>query len=59
VFSPDGKMAYMLGAVETTAPGSNGTLQSTHGRGVTIWRRDSEGVWRCVMDITNDAPPAA
>jgi ketosteroid isomerase-like protein len=59
VLSPDGKMAYMLGAVETTAPGSNGTLQSTHGRGVTIWRRDSDGVWRCVIDITNDAPPAA
>jgi ketosteroid isomerase-like protein len=59
VFSPDGKMAYMLGAVETTAPGPNGTLQSTHGRGVTIWRRDSDGVWRCVVDITNDAPPAA
>jgi ketosteroid isomerase-like protein len=58
VFSPDGKMAYMLGAVETTAPGSNGTLQSTHGRGVTIWRSDSDGVWRCVVDITNDAPPS-
>jgi ketosteroid isomerase-like protein len=58
VFSPDGKMAYMLGAVETTAPGANGTLESTHGRGLTIWRRDSDGVWRCVVDITNDAPAA-
>jgi ketosteroid isomerase-like protein len=57
VLSPDGKMAYMLGNVETTAPGANGTLQSTHGRGVTVWRRDTDGVWRCVVDITNDAPP--
>lgn len=58
VLSPDGKMAYLLGNVETTAPGANGTLQSTHGRGVTVWRRDTDGVWRCVVDITNDAPPA-
>ncbi len=58
VLSPDGKMAYMLGNVETSAPGANGTLQSTHGRGVTVWRRDADGVWRCVVDITNDAPPA-
>lgn len=58
VLSPDAKMAYMLGNVETTAPGANGTLRSTHGRGVTVWRRDGDGVWRCVVDITNDAPPA-
>jgi ketosteroid isomerase-like protein len=57
VLSPDGKMAYMLGKVETTAPGANGTLQATHGRGVTVWRRDTDGIWRCVVDITNDAPP--
>jgi ketosteroid isomerase-like protein len=58
VLSPDGKMAYMLGNVETTAPGANGTLQSTHGRAVTVWRRDADGVWHCVVDITNDAPPS-
>ena len=58
VFSRDGKMAYVLSKVETTAPGANGTLQSTHGRGVTVWRRDADGVWRCVVDITNDAPPS-
>lgn len=59
VFSPDGKMAYMLSKVETTAPGTNGTLQSTHGRSVTVWRRDADDVWRCVVDISNDAPPAS
>jgi ketosteroid isomerase-like protein len=59
VFSPDGKMAYIMSAVETTAPGTNGTLASTHGRSVTVWRRDADDVWRCVVDISNDAPPAA
>jgi ketosteroid isomerase-like protein len=57
VFSPDGKMAYLLGDVETTAPGANGVLSTTHGRGVTVWRRDGAGEWLCVMDISNDPPP--
>jgi ketosteroid isomerase-like protein len=59
VLSPDGKMGYVLSKVETTAPGANGTLESTHGRSVTVWRRDGDGTWRCVVDISNDAPPAA
>jgi ketosteroid isomerase-like protein len=58
VLSPDGKMAYVLSKVETTAPGANGSLESTHGRSVTVWRKDADDVWRCVVDITNDAPAA-
>lgn len=56
VLSPDGKMAYLLSQVETTAPGANGNLASTHGRSVTVWRRDGDGIWRCVVDISNDTP---
>lgn len=59
VLSPDGKMAYVLSNVETTAPNAKGTLESTHGRSVTVWRRDGDGIWRCVVDISNDAPPAS
>jgi ketosteroid isomerase-like protein len=59
VFSPDGKMAYLLSNVETTAPGANGALESTRGRSVTVWRRDADDAWRCVVDISNDAPSAA
>jgi ketosteroid isomerase-like protein len=59
VLSPDGKMAYVLSTVETTAPGANGSLESTHGRSVTVWRRDGDGTWRCVVDISNDSPPAS
>jgi ketosteroid isomerase-like protein len=56
VLSPDAKMAYMLSDVETTAPGANGALVTTHGRSVTIWRRDGAGEWLCVVDISNDPP---
>jgi ketosteroid isomerase-like protein len=58
VFSPDGKMAYMLSSVETTAPGANGALETTHGRSVTVWVPGADGQWRCVVDISNDAPAA-
>jgi ketosteroid isomerase-like protein len=59
VFSPDGKMAYLSSDVETTAPGANGALATTHARSLTIWRRGGDGEWRCVMDIASDSPPPA
>jgi ketosteroid isomerase-like protein len=57
VFSADGKMAYMPATDEMTVPGPNGALITLHLRGVAIWRVDADGEWRCVMDISNDAPP--
>ena len=58
-FSPDGKLAYMRGTNEITVPGPNGVAMTLHGRGVTVWRVDPDGQWRCVVDIWNDAPAAA
>ena len=58
VFSPDGKMAYMPGVDEMTVPGPNGALMTVHTRGISIWRRDPDGEWRCVADIANEPPPA-
>ncbi len=59
VFSPDGQMAYMRAADEMTVPGPNGTLMTLHMRGYSIWRREPDGEWRCVVDIANEPPPAA
>ena len=58
VFSPDGKMAYMRGVEEMTAPGPDGALVTLHSRGISIWRHDPDGEWRCVVDIANEPPPA-
>ena len=58
VFSADGKMAYMPGAEEMTMADSKGALITVHMRGISIWRRDADGEWRCVVDIANEAPPA-
>ena len=57
-FSPDGKLAYMHGTNAMTVPGPNAALVTIAGRGITIWRLESDGQWRCVIDIWNDPPPA-
>jgi len=57
VFSPDGKMAYMRATDEMDEPGPKGAPITLHMRGYSIWRIDSDGQWRCVVDIANEAPP--
>ena len=59
VFSPDGKLAYMRGKDELTVPGPNGAPVTVHLRGISIWRLDADGHWRCVVDISNEEPQAA
>jgi ketosteroid isomerase-like protein len=58
VFSPDGKLAYMRGTDELTVPGPNGTTTMLHLRGISVWRRDADGQWPCVVDISNEEPSA-
>jgi ketosteroid isomerase-like protein len=55
-FSPDGKFAYMRGNDEATVPAPNGGTITLHTRGISIWRFDPDGQWRCVVDISNEAP---
>src|SRR5882724_11671054 len=57
-FSPDGKLAYMRGTDELTVPGPDGTTTMSHLRGISVWRRDADGQWRCVVDISNEEPSA-
>ena len=57
-FSPDGKMAYMRGTDEMTLPSPNGAPTTLHLRGISIWRLDSDGQWRCAVDIANEEPAA-
>lgn len=51
--SPDGNLAYMFGKNAVTMDAPDGTLATTEGRAVTIWRRESDGEWRCAVDIWN------
>src|SRR5215208_1987007 len=53
--SPDGQLAYLLSTNAVTMPGPDGLPVTSHGRAVTVWRRDSDE-WRCTLDIWNDGP---
>jgi ketosteroid isomerase-like protein len=54
--SPDGQFAYLLSENAVTAPDHTGQLTTTRGRAVTVWRRESDGAWRCAVDIWNAEP---
>ncbi len=54
-----GDLAYTRSRSVYTVPGPDGTTQTTHAKGVVIWRKSADGLWRCVVDIWNEAPPPA
>ena len=54
--SPDGQFAYLLSTNTVTIAGPEGQPVTTRGRAVTVWRRESDGQWRCGVDIWNDQP---
>jgi uncharacterized protein (TIGR02246 family) len=55
-FSPDGKLAYMSGENLMTMNDSTGKKISTPGRAYTIWRKEPDGSWKCVVDMWNNPP---
>ena len=56
VVSVDGDMAYMIERNQTTFTDPTGTLQRQSGKAVTIWRKQPDGAWRCVVDTWNNNP---
>lgn len=55
-FSPDGNLAYLCSENSITMNAPDGTPTTTKGRAVTIWRRETDGEWRCAVDIWNAGP---
>jgi ketosteroid isomerase-like protein len=57
--SPDGNLAYLFSQNAVTMNTPDGVPHTTAGRAVTIWRRESDGEWRCAVDIWNAEPAPA
>ena len=57
-FSPDGKLAYLYGENLVSMNDSTGNKINMPGRGYTIWRKEANGSWKCVVDIWNNGPAA-
>jgi len=54
--SADGTMGYTTATNSMTAPGPDGKMMTTKGRGISIWRRAEGGAWKCVVNISNSGP---
>jgi ketosteroid isomerase-like protein len=57
--SPSGDMGFTWGHYEGRAKDRNGNPVVTTGRYMTIWRKQSDGSWKVVLDSSNDEPPEA
>lgn len=53
-----GDLAYGVGTNEFTLPGPDGRPIVERGKGITIWKKQPDGAWKCVVDIWNAAEPA-
>ena len=52
-----GDMAYVSGTYELTMNDANGKPATDRGKFVEVWRKQTDGGWKCVMDIWNSDLP--
>jgi ketosteroid isomerase-like protein len=54
-----GDLAYLIGAYELRYDDAHGARVSDRGKLLEIWRKQSAGGWKCVVDTWNSDGPAA
>ncbi len=54
-----GDLAYLIGAYELRYDDARGARISDRGKLIEIWRRQSDGGWKCIVDTWNSDGPAA
>ncbi len=54
--STSGDMAYMIEENQLTTNDSLGNPVIKFGRGVTIWKKGKDGIWKNIVEFTNDSP---
>lgn len=57
--SADGSMGYLIERTRMRMNGPDGKPVEQSFRGVTIWRKQKDGSWKNVVDISNSPPPVA
>ena len=55
VVSRSGDLGYTAGSNEFTVPDSAGGVMKLPGRYLTVWRKGTDGRWRCVEDYSSPA----
>jgi ketosteroid isomerase-like protein len=56
VVSKSGDMGYMIEDETLSMKDSTGKVITTLSKGVTVWRKDSTGSWKNVVDISTPKP---
>ena len=56
VISQAGDMGYLIEHNRITFADTTGKVRTVFGKVVTIWKKDSNGNWKCVVDIFNNSP---
>ena len=56
VVSENGDMGYMVERNTVTFNDATGVVQTQYGKAVTVWRRQTDGRWKCVVDAWNGNP---
>jgi len=51
-----GDLGYTIGLYELHATDAKGQKQDHHGKYLTVWRKDPDGVWRVVSDLGSPGP---
>jgi ketosteroid isomerase-like protein len=53
-----GDVAYLVERNTITLNDSLGNRVTTHGKVLTVWRKDAHGRWKNLIDMWNDTPGA-
>src|SRR2546423_5353211 len=56
VVAASGDLGYTTGTNEVSMQDSTGKVTKMVGRYITVWRRGSDGRWRCVEEYSSPAP---
>lgn len=57
--SHGGDMAYLIEKNVIEFEDAEGNKVISHGKVITVWRKDTQGNWKNVVDMWNAAPPPA
>ena len=52
-----GDFGYTWGKYVSSLPDSGGVIQKKHGKYLNVWKKDTTGKWKVLVDTGNQSPP--
>ncbi len=56
VVAQSGDLGYLIEHNAVTFTDPKGKVRTVYGKGVTVWKKDASGKWKCVVDTWNGNP---